>query len=791
MDLFFCWLVAPLGLLLASVGLSLLIERLTAVAMPWTVRPLMGMAVAIVLAQFGTATAATARLTLPAILVLAVIGLLAGRRLPERTPTWTEAGVAGGVFLLLASPFLVNGEASWAGFIKLDDTATWMALTDHVFEHGRAVGNLPPSTHEQVIVDYLGGSYPIGGFVPAALMSKISGQDVAFTMQPSMAFAGATLALGLFELVRRLVRGDAIAAAIATLGSLSSLLLGYYLWGGVKELVMAALLPLAPLLAGSAVRDGWPRFIWVPLGFAVTAAIVVLGPGGAVWVVPALVPAAILLWGERGGSGLLQTAWRAAAFSLLLALPVIFTPSGLFDPLISGSLTESTELGNLNQPLNIAQVAGIWPSIDFRTDPHLKPAVLVLAALCLAIAFVTVIFCLRSRDREGVPIAACVAGAAAGAAAMIWVGSPWVDGKAMAMLSPAILTATLLGLVMLGQRSGFRFESVALGSLVAATVLWSAFLAYQGTWLAPRAPQVELEEIGERFAGQGPALSTEAAIYGPRHFLRKLDAQGASDRRTSPVLLNDGTEPEKGQWVDLDEIQTSEVDSYNLLVVRRSPAASRPPANFGLAYQSPRYDVWRREPPPGALTGHLSLGTSLDAGDVPRCADVHRLAEEAGPAGKLIAARVGAPVAVGLSTAAKPPDWESPSTYTVAPNGSGHLSEEIEVPGGEYELWLGGVVFGGLDLTVDGKRVGSVRMAIENPGALEPLGRVKLAPGKHRLELDYSGAGLYPGSALSPYEIGPLELDAPQRGDLGTRSVRPENYRQLCGRRWDWLEAYS
>jgi hypothetical protein len=791
MDLFFSWLVAPLGLLLTTVGLSLLIERLTAIAMPWTVRPLMGMAAAIVLAQFGTASSTTAKLTLPAILALAIAGLLVGIRVPDRWPSWTEVGVGGGVFLLFASPFLVSGEASWAGFIKLDDTATWMALTDHVFEYGRGVGNLPPSTHHQVIVDYLGGSYPIGGFVPAALMSKVSGQDIAFTMQPSMAFAGAALALGLLEMVKRLVRGLGMAAAIAILGSLSSLLIGYYLWGGVKELVMVALLPLAPLLAGAAVRDGWPRFIWAPLALAVTAVVVVLGPGGAVWVVPVLAPAAIVLWSDRGGWALLQLVWRTGAFSLLLALPVIFTPSGLFDPLINSSLTESTELGNLNQPLNITQVAGIWPSIDFRTDPHLKPAVLVLAGLCLVIAVVTVIFCLRSRDRESIPIGAYVAGGAVGAAAMVWVGSPWVDAKAMAMLSPAILTAALLGVVMLGQRSGFRFEAVVLGSLVAATVLWSAFLAYQGTWIAPHAPQVELEEIGDRFAGQGPALSTEAAIYGPRHFLRKLDAQGASDRRTRPVLLNDGTEPEKGQSVDLDEIQTNELDSYNLLVIRRSPAASRPPANFTLVYQSPRYDVWRRESPPGTLVEHLSLGTSLDAGDIPGCADVRRLTREAGPKGRLIAADVGATVAVGLSTASMPAGWEAPSTYTVSPSGSGRLSEEIEVPGGEYELWLGGVAFGGLDLTLDGEEVASERMVIENPGAPEPLGKVKLTPGKHRLALDYNGADLHPGSALHSYEIGPLELDAPRSGDPGTLTVAPANYRKLCGRRWDWLEAYS
>ncbi len=791
MDLFLCWLVAPVGLLLVTVGLSLLIERPTGLTLPWTLRPALGMAAAIVLAQFGTATSTTAKLTLPAIVALAILGLLVGGRVPDRRPTRAEISVATIVFLLLASPFLVIGEATWAGFIKLDDTATWMALTDHIFEYGRGVGHLPPSTHEQVLVDYLGGSYPIGGFVPAALMSKISGQDVAWTMQPSMAFAGAVLGLGLFEMARRVVRGAGIAAAIAILGSLSSLLLGYYLWGGVKELVMVALLPLAPLLAASTIDTDRRRFAWAPLGVAITAAIVVLGPGGAIWVVPALVPAAVLLWRDHGRSALWRLAWRTGAFSLALALPVIFTPSGLSNPLINSSLTEANELGNLIQPLNITQVAGIWPSIDFRTGPHLEPAVHALAGLCMAIALCTVVYCLRSRAREGVPLAAYVAGGAFGAAAMAWVGSPWVDGKAMAMLSPAVLTAALLGIVVFAQRTGFRLEAVVLGTLVAATVLWSAFLAYQGVWFAPRAPNVELEEIGERFSGEGPALSTEAAIYGPRHFLRKLDPEGASDRRTRPVLLTDGTEPEKSQSVDLNEIQPSELDPYNLLVVRRSPAASRPPASFGLAYQSERYDVWRRRSSPGTLVEHLSLGTSLDAGDIPNCGDVRGLAERAGPEGKLIAARVAESVAVGFSAASKPSGWSTPTNYTVAPSGSGTLRNEIEVPGGGYEIWLGGVVFGGLDLTLDGKVVASERAAVENPGAPEPLGTVKLAPGKHQLTLDYSGADLYPGSALHPYEIGPLELDAPTTGDLGTVAVPSRDYHRICGHRWDWVEAYG
>ena len=790
MDLFLCWLVAPAGMLLAAIGLSLLVERLTAFALPWTLRPALGMASAIVLAQFGTATATTAKLTLPAILVLALIGLVLGRGLTGPRPSRTETGVAAVVFLLFASPFLVAGEATWAGYIKLDDTATWMALTDHVFEYGRGVGDLPASTHEQVLVDYLGGTYPIGGFVPAALMAKISGQDVAFTMQPSMAFAAATLALALFELARRLVRGVGIAAVIAILASLSSLLVGYYLWGGVKELVTAALLPLAPLLAACAAGTNWPRYAWVPLGVAAAAMIAVLGPGGAVWVVPALLPAAIAVLRRSGARQALRLALPIAAFSLLLVLPVLFGPTGIFDPL-NGGINESAGLGNLIAPLNPLRVAGIWPAIDFRFDPHLKSAVLALSSLCLAIAAVTLVFAARLGERNGVPLVGYVGGGAIGAVAIAHFGSPWVDGKAIATISPGILAATLIGIVMLGQRSGFRLEAAAAGTLVAGAVAWSAFLAYQGISFAPRAPNVELEEIGERFAGQGPALSTEAAIYGPRHFLRKLDPEGASDRRTRPVLLSDGSEPEKDHAVDLDEIQTGQLDPYSLLVVRRSPAASRPPANFGLAYAGRYYDVWRRQESPGTLLEHLPLGTSLDAGDIPSCAEVRRLSELAGSGGKLVAARTGAPVAIGFSGAAMPDGWTVPSTYVFSPSGSGTLSEEISVPGGEYEIWLGGAVFGGLKLILDGQDVASERALVENVGALDPLTTVRLTPGRHRLTLDYSGADLHPGSASHAYEVGPLLLETPEQGDLGTVTVRPSAYRRLCGRRWDWVEAYG
>jgi hypothetical protein len=790
MDLLLCWLVAPAGLLLVTVGQSLLVERLSGITLPWTLRPALGLAVAIVLAQFGTATDATAELTLPAILIVSLAGLVVGRKLPERRPEGAEVGVAVVVFLLFASPFLIIGDATLAGYIKLDDTATWLALTDHVFEFGRGLGDLAPSSHQQVLEDYLGGAYPIGGFVPTALMSDISRQDIAYTIQPSMAFAAAAMALLLFELARRLVWGVSRAILVAITASLASLLVGYYLWGGVKEMVAAALLPLAPLLAACASGREWSGRAWVPIGVAVAAMVMVLGPGGAVWVAPTLLPAAVAVWRHYGARRLLRIAWPIAVFSLFLILPVIFGPTGTFDAL-DDSVTSEAELGNLAGPLNVFQVAGVWPTGDFRFDPHLKPLTIVLSVICLLLAAGAAFFAARLGEGDGVPLTGAVAGGTLGALVIGYLGSPWVDAKVMATLSPQLLAATMIGIGFLGQRTDFRIEAAVLGIVIASAVGWSAFLAYQEVWFAPREHFVELEEIGERFAGEGPALGTEVSIYGPRHFLRKLDPEGASDRRARGIALTDGGVPEKGEYADLDQIEPAELETFALLVVRRSAAESRPPAGFGLAYQTEHYDVWRRQPAPGTLIEHLPLGTWLDAGDVPECSEVQRLARAAGEGGKLVAARVGTPIAVEFRQDSLPSDWTSLSPYTFVPGGSGTASVEIEVPEGEYELWLAGSVFGGLELDIDGEQVAAERAVIENTGGYEPLGPINPAAGKHSLELKYSGAGLSPGSAAAPWVIGPLVLEAPEQGELGTVTVGADEFKRLCGERWDWVEAYD
>ena len=68
------------------------------------------------------------------------------------------------------------------------------------------------------------------------------------------------------------------------------MLLGYTLWGGVKEVAAPLLLALGPLLAWYAIEQADVRRRWILPGLSISAFLAVLGAPGAVWLVPTLLP---------------------------------------------------------------------------------------------------------------------------------------------------------------------------------------------------------------------------------------------------------------------------------------------------------------------------------------------------------------------------------------------------------------------------------------------------------------------------------------------------------------------
>jgi hypothetical protein len=202
---------------------------------------------------------------------------------------------------------------------------------------------------------------------------------------------------------------------------------------------------------------------------------------------------------------------------------------------------------------------------------------------------------------------------------------------------------------------GRRVEGVVLFAALAAGVLGSNALAYRDASIAPHDQLEELEDIGSRFAGAGPALMTEYQPYGVRHFLRRLDAEGASELRTRPVPLRDGRLPGKGESPDLDEIALDAVLVYRTLVLRRSPAHSGPPAPYRLAWRGRFYEVWQRSDSGSTVLEHVALGDDGWPTAAAPCREVLSLARLARRSDGVLAAAPRVPDPSGSGPVYVPP----------------------------------------------------------------------------------------------------------------------------------------
>jgi hypothetical protein len=360
----------------------------------------------------------------------------------------------------------------------------------------------------------------------------------------------------------------------------------------------------------------------------------------------------------------------------------------------------------------------------------------------------------------------------------------------MATAAPAVLMLAMAAAVALAARGGLvrrLLGGVALGA-VAAGVLWSNALAYRDASLAPYDQLAELERIGELVAGEGPALMTEYQPYGVRHFLRDADPEGVSELRRRLIPLRSGDGVEKGANADTDELSPHALFVYPALVLRRSPVQSRPPAPYELVWRGHFYEVWQRpEDTAHGVAGRLKLGDSLDPTEVLRCGALDRLIAGE-PGGEVTAARRDGTVVVPLDEAERPVGWPA-DERVVHPLGDGAVATEFELPrSGEWRAWLGGSVRGGVELYVDGRRLGSARHLLNNYGFHVDLGSAELGAGAHELELRFDRSGLDPGHGGRVEPAGPVILTTSEPGDAELVTLPPRRARQLCGERLDWVE---
>jgi hypothetical protein len=788
MTLVVAWVVFPLVLALLALGCGRLLELAAGTRLPGVLLLPCGLAVIVVAAGLATMTAATAQLATPAVVGLAVAGLVLAPPRRVREP-WALAA-AGGVFAVFAAPVVVSGQATFAGYLTLDDTATWFALTDRVMEHGRSLAGLAPSSYEATLSNYLALGTPVGANLPLGVGAEIVGRDVAWLFQPYLAFLGAMLALSLYALVARLIASPALRALAVFVAAQAALLYAYSLWGSIKELAAASIIALTAALAVPLLLERSAVRRVLPLAIASAALVAVLSVGGAVWLAPMLLPVLVYAIRSRLRGFVMRTAPAFGALALALSLPALVT-AGPFLRRTGDThvFTSATELGNLIRPLSWLQLFGIWPAGDFRLSPTDPAATHVLIAV-VAVAAAAGVFVAARRRLWELPL--YVWAVAVGCAAVFAVGSPWVEAKALATASPALVLAGLAGAAALFER-GRRTEGAVVAAAIAGGVLWSNALAYHDVWLAPRVQLTELEQIGERFAGEGPALMTEYQPYGVRHFLRRLAPEGASELRRRVVPLRTGGVVPTGGFADVDELALDGLLVYRTLVLARSPEASRPPSVYRLVWSGRYYEVWQRPDTPVArIFAHLPLGAPLQAGATPSCRDVLALARRA-RGGRLAAVLRPPDLVLDAARSTYPPAWQLSGGVPnlVYPHGSGALEGSLAVPAdGRYGIWIGGSFRGRVEVLVDGRATGAAQDRIEHPGWYTPLGELELRPGEHRVMLRYDTGGLRPGSGGRPFGLGPLVLST-ATADLPVTYVLPADARSLCGKRLDWIEAAS
>ena len=763
-----------------SLGCGLLLERVSDLRLSGTLVLPCGFAVLALIAQLATTTSTTARLATPAVVAAAVAGFALSGRAGIRRPDWWALAATVGVFAAYAAPIVLSGRATFAGYIKLDDDSTFLALVDRAMEHGRSLAGLEPSSYLRTLEFPLAQGYPLATFMPLGVGRELVRGDAIWLYQPCLAVMAAMLALVLYTLSGRVIDSRPLQALIAFVSAQSALLYGYALWGGIKELGSAWAVPLLVALVPPVLRSERIRHL-IPLAVVTALLFGVLNVGAIVWVAPALAFALVLIFRNRGPMHTIRAAAAFAAFLVVLSLPPILAARDFF----SSNLATFSALANLIKPLNPLQVAGIWPAGDFRFDPQRIGPTYVLIAVALVAAAAGAI---EASRRGGWEIAVFAVGAPASALVLYAASTPWIEGKAFATASPAIPFAALIAAGLLF-RGGRRVEGAVLATVIAGAVFWSNVLQYHDAWLAPRSQLAELELIGNRFAGASPSLMTEYQPYGVRHLLRKLDAEGASELRFRQVPLRDGQSLPPGGFANLDDFDLAGILVYRSLVLRRSPGESRPPSPYRLVWKGTWYELWQRpETSAARVLEHLPLGTDQDPGATPTCADVLRTART--PGTTVVAAVERPPVvAVNLSRTSVPAGWGVDASGRVIPGGPGTLETSVSVPtSGRYLVWIGGSFRDRMDVFVDGRRLGTVRHQLNNNGQYTQFGQAALRAGAHTVTLEYHGSDLRPGSGGVQFPMGPLVLST-TTADLPVMYVQPSNAASLCGRNLDWVEA--
>ena len=788
-------LVYPVLLAALCLGAGLLVDRCSGGFLPAVLLPAVGAAGLIGVSQLTTYASSLAPATPYVLVAVAIGGFIVGARralgLLKALPTrlW-PVGLPVVAYLLAMAPVLLAGRPTFSGYGVLPDSALHMIGADYLIRHGQDYANLDlRNSYGQYIHSYFATSYPSGSHTLFGGSAKLLGLPLIWALQSFCAFILATATGPAWLLARRVgLRGVGAALAAVTV-TLPALVYGYELVASLKELTT---LPMILTLGALVVQHrAWLRggaTAGIPFALVLAAGVSALGLAFGPWAIAAVAVLVVLVLADAltGRESPLRTAPLVAVGALVglaAALPTWLDAGGSLQ--VATGIASTSNPGNLTAPLRLEQVLGTWLSGSYRHQAATGVARVATYALVVATVIAVLIGVVHV-----VRIRAWVLAGWAGLLVALWLGltaygTTWTDAKLLMLTSPVVVLLAWAGVSGL-RATPLPLVAPLLGLAIVGGVIASDVLQYHGGDLAPTARYDEMASLDSRYAGHGPVLFTdfdEWSVYE----LRDLDI-GGPDFIFPPVGLV-GVARNHGDLVDLDRVKSQALTAYPLIITRRDPTASRPPAAYQLAWEGRYYQVWSRTAGAPASFGHLRLSGQRPVA----CSAVERVARIAGRHHvDVVVARPVERVPVDIFRALHP-TWvaDHPTRVGLLMTPKGSLTATVVVPhSGQWSVWVQGEIMPRIGVAVDGRRVAELGDEVSgnafNPDTAPPP-TVTLAAGAHTLAISRGATSAAPGDGGSA--ILHAVFLTPAGSHEVVQAVAPARWRSLCGQRYDWLEA--
>ena len=780
-ELIIAWLVFPALLIAVSVYLGLAVFRFSHLGLKNPFVLPTGFAALIVVGQIATMNSKVAS---KSPLVFSVITLMCALYFGTDFFAWLKENLkalalGGLVFYMHGLPILMTKTPTFAGWIKLDDGSSWLAITDQMLLAGRDNSILNPSSHEaivQILLNPPQGNipYPAGSFVPLGIFSKWLFIDPAWTIQPYMAAAAMLLSITFLALLMPIKIPIWSKFSAAFIAPTSALFYAYEMWGGIKELLLVPLLvlivALIPLVLS---RPNEPRRV-IPFAIACSSYVLIFSLSGLVWLSMPILLLVVKLTRKTK-----HLPWKHALLftgtflvsSLAAFAPLVNSPKGLLKLLSFAQ--SSSDIGNLLGPLKFEQIFGIWLTGDFRYTPEF-PFINTTLVILTGTLFVLGCYFLMTSGHSHI------------GALGIWVtllsafalkGNAWISGKTLAMASPIVLVIAFCAIGYLANR--FNLEATVLAFALSSGVIVSFLYTYHEAWLAPYAQLKELEVIGENTSYSAPALMVESNPYGGRHFLRKLDPEVPGLLRRNLIPLKNGKGLANGGFADIDEFSLDAIQNYKTLVLRTSATSSRPPSNYDLKFSGTYYEVWQKNISAKVPIQHYSFGNKVATTGIAECTLVE---SEIAP----LSASNEVLISVGKNTIQLPitkvADKNQEPTNELVFESKFDLANSST-----FDLWVEGFTKGSAELFIDGIPVAEASHVLNQGGNMTKIGNVQLTSGPHALKVLTSSPWIMPGSGGLSYSMGPFYL-SDQNQKYSVTTVEPSELNTLCTKPVDWIE---